>query len=42
MIDFFYHNYKDEEKIEVFDILEEMIEKEKRVYELDEEIKNIK
>jgi hypothetical protein len=42
MIDFFYTNYTGEERIDIFDLLIEMLEKEKGVYELDEEIKNIK
>ncbi len=42
LIDFFYNNYKGEEKVEIFDILIDMLDKEKKVYELDEEIKNIK
>jgi hypothetical protein len=32
----------EEEKIDVFDLISEIVDKEKRVYELDEEIKNIK
>jgi hypothetical protein len=42
MLDFFYHSYNGEEKTDVFDLISDMVDKEKRVYELDEEIKNIK
>ena len=41
MIDVFYNNFKGEDKFEVFDIITEIVEKERKVYELDEEIKNI-
>lgn len=41
MIDMFYNNFKGEDKFEIFDIIVEIVEKERKVYELDEEIKNI-
>jgi hypothetical protein len=41
MLDIFYNNFQGEDKFEIFDTIIEIVEKERKVYELDEEIKNI-